>query len=269
MEVQWLGHATALVELGGMRVLTDPVLGRRIGPLVRVADPVDPAAVARIDAVLLSHLHADHAQPASIRRLGSPAVIAPRGSSRWLRRHGIVNVRELRRGQELEVQGVRITAVAATHDGRRRPLGPSADALGYLIRDHRRGAYFAGDTDLFAGMADLDGEVDLALLPVSGWGRTLGPGHLDPARAARAAALIAPRVAIPIHWGTFALPRPLRGKPAGAAPVLEFMHRVAREAPSVEVRVLQPGERTRLAPLDQIPATASSVPPSIASRRAR
>jgi len=248
MEVEWLGHATALIEIGGTRVVTDPVLGRRIGPLVRVANPVDSAALSGIDAILLSHLHADHTQPASIRRLSPSAlVIAPFGSSRWLRRHGITNVREIRRWQEVEVGGVRITAVAASHDRRRGPLGPCADPLGFLLHGHRRGTYFAGDTDLFAGMADLDGAVDLALLPVCGWGPTVGPGHLDPARAARAAALIAPRVAIPIHWGTFALPRPFGGKPSGAAPALEFRRLTAREAPLVEVRVLQPGGRTRLA----------------------
>jgi L-ascorbate metabolism protein UlaG (beta-lactamase superfamily) len=248
MEVEWLGHATALIELAGTRLLTDPVLGRRIGPLVRVADPVDPAALARIDVVLISHLHADHAQPASIRQVASAAVvIAPRGSSRWLRRHGIANVRELARGEEVEVGKVRVTAVTATHDGRRRPLGPSADPLGFLVHGNRRGAYFAGDTDLFDGMADLDGEVDLALLPVWGWGTTLGPGHLNPARAARAAALIAPRVAIPIHWGTFALPRPFGATHSGAGPALEFRRLAACEAPRVDVRVLQPGERTALA----------------------
>ena len=66
-------------------------------------------------------------------------------------------------------------------------------------------------------MSELAGSIDLALLPVWGWGPTLGPGHLDPARAATAAALIAPRVAVPIHWGTFALRWPLSGRATRAA----------------------------------------------------
>ena len=81
----------------------------------------------------------------------------------------------------------------------------------------------------------------------TGWGPTLGPGHLDPARAARAVALLAPRVAIPIHWGTFALPGPFGGRAVGDAPAREFAEFAARDAPDVEVRLLRPGERTTLA----------------------
>ena len=81
---------------------------------------------------------------------------------------------------------------------------------------------------------------------MAGWGPTLGPGHLDPARAATAAALIAPRVAVPIHWGTLALwPRPLRAKDP-ERPAREFASLVAQHAPDVEVRVLAPGERTEM-----------------------
>jgi L-ascorbate metabolism protein UlaG (beta-lactamase superfamily) len=107
-----------------------------------------------------------------------------------------------------------------------------------------RSAYFAGDTDLYEGIEDLRGGVDAALLPVSGWGRTLPRGHLDPERAAQAAALIAPRVAIPIHWGTFALPRPVRARGEPDRPAREFAARCAGAAPDVEVRVLSPGEST-------------------------
>jgi L-ascorbate metabolism protein UlaG (beta-lactamase superfamily) len=95
-------------------------------------------------------------------------------------------------------------------------------------------------------MADLAGEVDVALLPVSGWGPTLGPGHLDPERAARAVALIRPRVAIPIHWGTLALPLRIMRPPEPARPAREFAALVEDAAPGTEVRVLAPGERTTI-----------------------
>jgi L-ascorbate metabolism protein UlaG (beta-lactamase superfamily) len=93
-------------------------------------------------------------------------------------------------------------------------------------------------------MADLAGTIDVALLPVSGWGATLGPGHLDPERAAEAVARIAPRVAVPIHWGTLAPRRPLKPHPEPDAPPWQFAELVARDTPAVEVRVLRPGERT-------------------------
>ena len=104
--------------------------------------------------------------------------------------------------------------------------------------------YFAGDTDLFDAMAELRGSVALALLPVWGWGPRLGPGHLDPERAARAAAMIAPEVAIPIHWGTFAPVWPGGRLADPARPAREFERLTNRYAPSVEVRVLAPGGRT-------------------------
>jgi L-ascorbate metabolism protein UlaG (beta-lactamase superfamily) len=225
-----------------VRLLTDPLVRRRAGPLVRVVAPVRPEATRDIDAVLLSHLHADHADLASLRRVGAP-VIAPRGAGAWLRRRRIREVREVRDGDEHPLGAVTVRAVAAEHEDRRYPWGPHAEPLGFVVRGSRS-VYFAGDTDLFDAMSDLHRALDVALLPVWGWGTKLGPGHLDPGRAARAAAIIHPRVAIPIHWGTFAMPRPLGPGAASDAPPQEFAQLAAREAPEVEVRVLAPGERT-------------------------
>jgi L-ascorbate metabolism protein UlaG (beta-lactamase superfamily) len=246
--VTWIGHATVLLELDGARVLTDPVLGHRIGPLVRIAPPPAQDVAGDVDAVLLSHLHYDHADLPSLRRLDpSTPVVAPRGAGPWLRDRGLGHVVELSAGEEANVGGLRVAGTRAVHDGRRRPLGPSAPPVGFLVGGSCP-VYFAGDTDVFPEMADLAGEVDVALLPVSGWGPTLGPGHLDPGRAAAAAGLIAPRVAVPVHWGTFAVwPLSLRLRDPGR-PAREFAGLVARRAPQVEVRVLAPGECTELAP---------------------
>ena len=102
----------------------------------------------------------------------------------------------------MDLGGVQVDAVEALHSGFRPPLGPTAPAIGFVIRG-TRSVYFAGDTDMFPGMADL-GPIDLALIPVWGWGPTLGRGlHLDPLRAAEALRLIRPRAAVPIHWGTY------------------------------------------------------------------
>jgi L-ascorbate metabolism protein UlaG (beta-lactamase superfamily) len=118
--------------------------------------------------------------------------------------------------------------------------------VGFVLSGESSSVYFAGDTDLFDEMSDLAGSVDVALLPVWGWGPTLGPGHLDPARAATAAQRIAPRLTIPIHWGTYALPRPFRGSRDPHAPPDAFAGHLADLAPEIEVRILEPGERTNL-----------------------
>jgi L-ascorbate metabolism protein UlaG (beta-lactamase superfamily) len=237
MLVRWLGHATALLAVDGVRLLTDPVLRARVGPLVRTGRPAGGTALQPVDCVLLS---------TSLRRLGPRTpIVAPSGSARWLRRAGFVEVIELRAGQATRVKGVSVVATHARHDGRRWPFGPTGDAVGYLVAGSRS-AYFAGDTDLFEELAQLHGRVDVALLPVAGWGPTLGPGHLDPERAAMAAEIIQPRVAIPIHWGSFALGRPWRPPSDPDRPARQFAELAARRAPRVEVRVLGPGEFTEL-----------------------
>ncbi|MFL5910833.1 MAG: MBL fold metallo-hydrolase [Gaiellaceae bacterium] len=244
IELTWLGHATALVELDGVRVLTDPVLRDRIGPLVRVARSPREEDLAGIGLVLLSHLHCDHADLPSLDRLGpSTPVLAPEGAGAWLEEQGLRQVSELSAGKETTVGPLRVTATRAVHDDRRWPLvGPTAQPIGFLLRGSRS-VYFAGDTDVFPDMADFAGSLDMALLPVSGWGPTLPAGHMGPDGAAAAAILMRPRLAVPIHWGTFALAWPMRpSEPDRRAH--DFAALVARHAPDVEVRVLEPGGRT-------------------------
>ena len=244
--ITWLGHASVLIEMDGVRLVTDPVLSNRVGPLVRIVPGVGPGAIGVVDGVLISHLHADHTDVPTLRALRRAGpVIAPKGSRVWLTARGLPEVIELGAGEEMGLGGVRIIATPAKHDRRRRPLGPGADPVGYLVRGSST-VYFAGDTDLFLSMSELRGVVDVALLPVWGWGSGVGAGHLDPERAAAAAALIAPAVAIPIHWGTLALGRPARRLADPRRPAREFAAFAGRYAPSVDVRLLSPGNRVLL-----------------------
>jgi L-ascorbate metabolism protein UlaG (beta-lactamase superfamily) len=243
----WLGHATVAIELGGVRLLTDPVLRDRVVHLRRQVAAPDRRATGDVDAVLLSHLHFDHLDVPSLRRLGSGVrIVAPRGSGPYLRRRGFRDVRELAPGDSLAVGGAAVTAVAAEHDGRRHPRGAFADPVGFVIEGSAR-IYFAGDTALFDGMAELAGRVDVALLPIWGWGPTLGPGHMDPLAAATALTLIRPAVAVPIHWGTL-FPVGLARARARALtePPRAFVREAARLAPGVRIEVLAPGETLAL-----------------------
>jgi L-ascorbate metabolism protein UlaG (beta-lactamase superfamily) len=238
LRVTWLGHATVLIELGPLRVLTDPVLRGRIAHLRRHAPVADPPD--RLDAVLLSHLHRDHADGPSLRRLPAAPVLVPAGAAATVRRLGAREVVELRAGDAIPLAGGTVTAVPAVHEGRRSPLHRAVDALGFVVERGPR-VYFAGDTDRFDGMADL-APLDLALLPIWGWGTSIGPGHLDPRGAAEAVALLRPRVVVPIHWATY-LPY---GYPAAHRllrdPGAAFATHVAELAPATRVVVLRPGE---------------------------
>jgi L-ascorbate metabolism protein UlaG (beta-lactamase superfamily) len=241
--VTWLGHSTVLIELAGARLLTDPVLRSRFLHLRRVVREVDPGHHAALDAVLLSHLHYDHLDSRSLKLLDRDGVrlLVPAGAGRLAAKQGFGEVTELAVGDATHVSGVRVEAVPAVHDGRRLPFGAKVETLGFVAEADGVRIYFAGDTDLFDGMAEIP-DLDLALLPVWGWGPTLGSGHLDPQRAAKALALLRPRLAVPIHWGTF-FPVIRRDRTRRlSAPPREFERAAAKVAPGVEIRVLEPGE---------------------------
>ena len=234
MRLTWLGHSTVLVELDGIRLLTDPVLRSRVLHLRR-STPVDERDIGRLDGVLVSHGHWDHLDLPSLRRVDQGAtVFVPRGLVPLLhgRRETMRAVVELNAGEEAELGPLRINAVHAEHHAARRRLHRSSAALGYVVEGTRR-VYFAGDTDLFSGMREL-APLDLALLPVAGWGPRLPAGHLDPKRAADALTFLCPRVAVPIHWGTYSVWRASRPDPS---PAQEFARAAADIAPDVEVRI--------------------------------
>jgi L-ascorbate metabolism protein UlaG (beta-lactamase superfamily) len=241
--ITYLGHSTTLLEVGRSRLLTDPVLTDRIGHIRRIAPP--PEGDLSCDAVLISHAHHDHLDVRSLKRVpaGVP-VIAPAGSARIVRRATDHDVIEVAPGDRVPVGAADVLITPAAHDGRRIPVGRARPAVGFLVDGTSRILFF-GDTDVFDGMAGLAGDLDVALLPVWGWGPRVGPGHMDPERAAQAAALLAPRVAVPIHWGTLAGPRVWwRADPE--LPARRFAEHLAVHAPTVAPRVLAPGERLAL-----------------------
>ncbi|MFC4496208.1 MBL fold metallo-hydrolase [Streptomyces ovatisporus] len=263
VEVTWWGHATTTVRDSGVTVLTDPLLVRRMAHLRRRRGDLPPPSAAAADAVLVSHLHADHLHLGSLARLAPHTrVLVPRGALRALPRlrrlAPLLRLEEVSAGDTVTVSSsagggsgacgqVTVHAVPAAHDGRRMPYGPHhASALGYVVEGAAR-TYFAGDTGLFDGMAEAVGPVDVALLPVGGWGPWLGEGHLDAGRAAEALVRLRPRCAVPVHYGTY--------WPIGMdavrphefhSPGDEFARKAGQSAPEVAVHRLGHGESIRL-----------------------
>lgn len=230
----YVGHATVVLDLDGVRVITDPVLRSRVLHLKR-SGSVPAGALRGLDAVLLSHAHWDHLDLPSLDQVGKDVpIVCPRGVSGLLRRKRFAHVTSLDVGEDVRIGDLVVTGVHAEHDGARGPLGASGE-LGFVISGSLR-IYFAGDTDLYDDLAAL-APVDVALVPVTGWGAKVGPGHLDPERAAEAVRLLQPRIAIPIHWGTLAR----IGRLPDPEPPNEFASFVERVAPDVEVRILEPG----------------------------
>lgn len=250
VEITWWGHATCTVEDSGVRLLTDPLFARRLAHLRRRRGAPPPPRAALADVALVSHLHADHLHLPSLARLapGTP-VLVPRGAPRvvpGLRRLSHLRFTEVAPGDETQVGDLVVRAVSAHHDGRRLPFGPHrSPALGFVIEGSAR-TYFAGDTGLFDAMAEEVGTVDVALLPVGGWGPHLGAGHLDAGRAAEALARLLPLSAVPVHYGTY--------WPIGMdavrphefhAPGDEFVRLARERAPGVSVHRLEQGQSVR------------------------
>ena len=247
--VRYLGHATVLVDLANTRILTDPVLTERVLFIRRVTSEV-PRAPESPAAVLISHAHQDHLHLPSMKLLPRDLpVVVPVGLGAFVRGWGFESVMELPVGAEVDLGPVTVRAVPAVHSGKRPPSGPSAEAIGFLIAGAGHTVYFAGDTDLFDGMEELaDRGIDVALLPVWGWGPRLGPGHLDPERAAEAVARLRPEVAIPIHWGTL-WPMAMRWRRHRLSqPPLQLEEEVRRRSLPARVVILPPGEAYALTP---------------------
>ncbi|MGD9958835.1 MBL fold metallo-hydrolase [Nocardioides sp.] len=246
----WLGHATVVIDLSDTRLLTDPLLRRHAGPLRRIGRRPDPHAWAHPDAVLISHLHSDHAALGSLRKLvGIPMLTGPANAA-WLRRKLDAEAPALTTEEWVQVADVRVRLVRADHSARPMPHRPN-DTHGHLIAAPGLTVWFAGDTSLYPEMSDLPTlagtPIDVALLPIAGWGPRLSPGHMGPRQAVDACLAVGARAVLPIHHGTLHPPGFSAGDLAWMhRPLAEFRTDLAERAPQVRLLDVGLGESVDL-----------------------
>lgn len=250
--VTWWGHSSMSIRMGDVVVATDPLLTRRLFHLHR-STPAPPAEATRADVVLISHLHRDHLHLPSLARFDrSVPVVVPRGAAAIVKGLGDHALVEVEPGDRVRVAGLDVEVLPAHHDGRRSVVETTpAPAVGFRFGDGASSCWYPGDTGWqdFTGIAP----VDLAAVPIGGWGPTLGEDHLDPDEAARAVAEVGARWALAVHYGTFWPLTMRRLKPANhhrlfVSPPERF--RAAMAAPGHSAVPLTPrhGE-----PLDLVP----------------
>jgi L-ascorbate metabolism protein UlaG (beta-lactamase superfamily) len=218
LRVTYIGHATLLIEIGGKRILTDPNFDPALGKfLSRVSAPgIALKALPKLDAILLTHAHADHLSFDSLDALPEDIpLFAPPAIAKWLGKQGYSHAAGIAPGEGAELDGVKIRAASATHKGNRYGVDRWRSATNmYLIDTNKVSCFFAGDTALTSDTTHLvenhlvakGRNLDLALLPIGHapwWKPGFRKGHMTSSDALTLFERLNARYFIPYHWGTF------------------------------------------------------------------
>jgi len=281
LRVTWMGHSTTLIEIDGLRVLTDPSWSERSSPLTWAGPahwylpPIGLAELPHIDAVLISHDHYDHLDYATLVAMKDwdTRFVVPLGIGAHLAYWGIPeqNIAELDWWQSTRVGALEIVCAPSRHASGRLFKQNMTLWASYALRGPAHRAYFSGDTGLFPGMAEIGarlGPFDVTLIEVGQYHRTWPDWHLGPEQAVRAHRMLRGELLFPIHWGSLNLAfhgwtEPIERVLAAAA---TQRVRVVAPKPGQPVEPAQPPEVVRWWPdlpwetAAQSPVISSQVP---------
>jgi len=254
LHVTWFGHATALVEIEGRRILLDPLWSDRGSPLPGVGPkrlhpmPVDLADLPRVDAIVISHDHYDHLDMPTIKALhrGQDApFVVPLGVGAHLERWGVESSRviELDWNEQAELPGIVLTATEARHFSGRLLRRNGTLWSSWVIAGERHRVFYSGDTgyfDGFAGIGNRYGPFDATLIQAGAYNDAWPDIHMLPEQAVAAHLDLRGGLLIPVHWGTFTL---------APHPWSEPAERLWAEAKArdVHLAVPRPGQRIEVA----------------------
>ena len=248
----WLGHSSVLLKVDGVTILTDPVLGDRVGLSVGpmtiglkrlVAPAVTVRDIPKVDLIVLSHAHMDHLDQPTLRSLenkGTSVVMAPKTSD-LVRVRRYREVRELRWNESARFGPVAVRALEVNHWGARVRTDTYRGYNGYLIECGRHRILFGGDTAITGAFRDVRGSrpIDLAIMPIGAYNPWIR-FHCTPEQAWQMGNDAGADRFLPVHHQTFALSRePFR------EPIERFCHAAGSRQERVVLRDI--GQEFRIA----------------------
>lgn len=220
LSVTWVGHATTLIQMDGLNVLTDPNWSERcspisfIGPKRYTPPGIELNNLPKIDAILLSHNHYDHTDLPTLKELSkkfNPKVFVGLGNKKLLEDNGITNVIEMDWWDEIKFEGVGFNFTPTQHFSGRGLFDRDETLWGsFVLVGKSQKVYFAGDTGYYSHFLEIGSkwkEIDVAILPIGAFEPRwfMAPVHVDPEEAAQSFADLGAKYLVPMHYMTFVL----------------------------------------------------------------
>lgn len=203
--IHWVGHATTLINLSGIIVVTDPVCSLNLGQMKRLVKPSINLKDIKIDYILISHRHMDHLDFNTLKLINKDAVIiVPSNHTHRFKSLGFKNIIVLEHNETYKDSNILIESLRAEHDGKRYYFGPIENSNSYLIKRNDKKIFFAGDTAYTTAYKDID--ADIALMPVGCYKPDeYQEMHCSPIQSYEMFKMTKAKYMIPIHYKTFIL----------------------------------------------------------------